>query len=79
MHRRMGRPEKYPWDKWLGGGEHKLVRGIHYSRPSEAFRQQILTKARYRDVVVITSIWRDDDDEGIYIQDAPGWERDYRP
>lgn len=63
-----GRPSKYPWDKWMDGNLHTLVRGRDFQPSVDTFRNFITQKAGKSGVRVVTSIWRTVDKEGVDIQ-----------
>lgn len=51
-----GRPRVYPWDEWLNGARHVLRSDVDFRCAVRSMRQQVITEARKREVVVTTQI-----------------------
>lgn len=55
----MGRPPKYPWNKWFARKRYRLVFGKHFSCLPHAMAQQIRTEAGRRSTKVHIHVTQD--------------------
>jgi hypothetical protein len=51
-----GRPNLYPWDKWLIPGELTLYKGRHFNCETSTMVVLIHRQAKMRDLEVITKV-----------------------
>jgi hypothetical protein len=56
-----GRPDSYPWDSWFNGEAWLLTEGKDYQTESRFFRHTVLRAARRRNLTVICSARRTED------------------
>lgn len=66
---RMGRPSKYPWDKWMDGRVHHLTHGIDFESHPRVFRNMVSQKCVGTDMRAVTNLWsKPDGTEGVDIR-----------
>lgn len=54
-----GRPQRYPWDKWMKRKKLTLVKGIDYQCQTHGMIQQLRTKATKLGLFVSVSVKED--------------------
>lgn len=67
----VGRPQKYPWDKWQNGSPWEIVKGQHYNVPSHNMQVNLHMRASKADKVVRTRTVREGDVEKLIFQFFP--------
>lgn len=40
-----GRPPEYPWEFWMNGQQHRVVKGVDYQGQTKSFRNYLTQKA----------------------------------
>jgi len=56
MQSRLGRPPKYPWDKWIDGEEHTIEKGVDFHVTTVGFQTTLHVTARSKGMKVMTAI-----------------------
>lgn len=67
----VGRPQKYPWDKWTDGSPWEIVKGEHYNVPTHNMQVNLHMRASKEDQTVRTRTIRDGDSEKLIFQFFP--------
>lgn len=57
VHRRPGRPEAYPWDRWFDGRAHTLVEGRDFHGEPRVFARTVRAAAQRRGLQVDVRIY----------------------
>lgn len=77
-HKKIGRPEQYPWVEWMDGTLHRITQGVDYPGLTRTFRNYLAQKAIGTEYRFSSTTWSTRDGrEGLMFRFVPKTENQF--